>query len=47
MNGLPIDAKPIEILLVEDNENDVILTQEGFKLAKLNTLFPYTDSLGR
>ncbi|HRV91661.1 MAG TPA: response regulator [Anaerolineae bacterium] len=35
MNGLPIDAKPIEILLVEDNENDVILTQEGFKLAKL------------
>jgi chemotaxis family two-component system response regulator Rcp1 len=28
-------AHPIEILLVEDNENDVILTREGFKNSKL------------
>jgi len=28
-------ARPIEILLVEDNENDVILTREGFKNSKL------------
>ncbi|MCB9098426.1 MAG: response regulator [Anaerolineales bacterium] len=35
MTEWPINAKPAEILLVEDNEDDVILTQEGFKLAKL------------
>ncbi|MCB0163506.1 MAG: response regulator [Anaerolineae bacterium] len=35
MNDLPINPKPIEILLVEDNEDDVILTREGFALAKL------------
>ena len=28
-------GRPIEILLVEDNENDVILTREGFKNSKL------------
>lgn len=28
-------SRPAEILLVEDNENDVILTQEGFKRSKL------------
>lgn len=27
------DPRPMEILLVEDNENDVLLTQEGFKRA--------------
>lgn len=28
------DVRPAEILLVEDNENDVLLTQEGFRKAK-------------
>lgn len=28
-------SRPIEILLVEDNNNDVLLTQEGFREAKL------------
>ncbi|MEM7292375.1 MAG: response regulator [Pseudomonadota bacterium] len=27
-------SRPAEILLVEDNENDVLLTREGFKQAK-------------
>lgn len=29
------DGRPAEILLVEDNKDDVILTQEGFERAKL------------
>jgi CheY-like chemotaxis protein len=29
-------AKPIDILLVEDNEGDVLLAQEAFKKAKLS-----------
>jgi CheY-like chemotaxis protein len=29
------DSRPAEILLVEDNQYDVILTKEGFKRAKL------------
>lgn len=28
-------VRPIEILLVEDNENDVLLTEEGFREARL------------
>jgi len=28
-------SRPAEILLVEDNQDDVVLTREGFKLAKL------------
>ena len=28
-------SRPAEILLVEDNENDVLLTRQGFKRAKL------------
>lgn len=35
MNGLLEKSKPAEILLVEDNEDDVLLMQEGFKLSKL------------
>jgi CheY-like chemotaxis protein len=45
MNGL----NPIEILLVEDNEDDIILTKEAFeenKLAnKLNVVMTGTDAL--
>ena len=29
------DAKPVEILLVEDNEGDIFLTQKAFKTAKI------------
>ncbi len=29
------NSRPVEILLVEDNENDVELTRQGFKRAKL------------
>jgi len=36
MNTKPILGRPAEILLVEDNENDVVLTRQGFKLAKLS-----------
>lgn len=35
MNYALASSRPAEILLVEDNENDVILTQEGFKRSKL------------
>ena len=28
-------SRPAEVLLVEDNEDDVVLTREGFKCAKL------------
>ena len=28
-------GRPAEILLVEDNDNDVVLTRQGFKIAKL------------
>jgi two-component system response regulator len=30
-----IEPRPAEILLVEDNENDVVLTRESFKIVKL------------
>jgi len=43
MNGLDI-AKPIEILLVEDNPGDVRLTKEAFKESKiLNNLSVVED----
>lgn len=35
MNGELARSRPAEILLVEDNENDVLLTRQGFKRAKL------------
>jgi CheY-like chemotaxis protein len=35
MSQNTVKGRPIEILLVEDNENDVILTREGFKNSKL------------
>lgn len=35
MNNILTHSRPVEILLVEDNENDVVLTQEGFRQAKL------------
>jgi two-component system response regulator len=35
MNNELAQSRPAEILLVEDNENDVLLTREGFKRAKL------------
>ena len=35
MNHTLANSRPAEILLVEDNEHDVALTQEGFKQAKL------------
>jgi len=35
MSDDPARSRPIEILLVEDNENDVILTREGFRKSKL------------
>lgn len=35
MNHELSKMRPAEILLVEDNENDVILTRQGFKRAKL------------
>ena len=31
----PARSRPAEILLVEDNENDVILTREGFRKSEL------------
>jgi len=31
----PANTKPIEILLVEDNEGDIILTNEAFKTCKI------------
>lgn len=39
-------AKPVDILLVEDNPGDVRLTQEALKEAKvLNNLFVVTDGI--
>lgn len=35
MDGELARSRPAEILLVEDNENDVLLTRQGFKRAKL------------
>lgn len=35
MNNTLAYSRPAEILLVEDNDNDVVLTQEGFRQAKL------------
>lgn len=35
MNDELSGSRPVEILLVEDNENDVMLTRQGFKKAKL------------
>lgn len=32
---IPAKARPVEILLVEDNEGDVLLTQEAFSEAKI------------
>ncbi|HKP97283.1 MAG TPA: response regulator [Fibrobacteria bacterium] len=34
MNGELANSRPAEVLLVEDNEQDVVLTREGFKRAK-------------
>lgn len=39
MNLTSNQTRPAEILLVEDNENDVLLTQLGFKQAKLAVNF--------
>jgi two-component system, chemotaxis family, response regulator Rcp1 len=40
------ESKAINILLVEDNEPDVVLTQEAFKEAKVaNTLFVVEDGV--
>ncbi len=40
------ESKPINILLVEDNEPDVVLTQEAFKEAKVaNTLYVVEDGV--
>lgn len=40
------ECKPINILLVEDNEPDVVLTQEAFKDAKVaNTLYVVEDGV--
>ncbi len=39
-------GKPINILLVEDNEPDVVLTQEAFKEAKIsNSLYVVADGV--
>ena len=39
-------ARPIKILLVEDNEPDVVLTQEAFKEAKIaNSLYVAEDGV--
>jgi CheY-like chemotaxis protein len=35
MESIGTDATPIEVLLVEDRRNDVLLTQEAFKNAKV------------
>jgi CheY-like chemotaxis protein len=36
--------KPIEIFLVEDNEDDVLVTQKSFELAKIkNNIHVATD----
>jgi two-component system, chemotaxis family, response regulator Rcp1 len=35
MSNEPVNGRPAEILLAEDNENDVELTRQGFKRAKL------------
>jgi two-component system, chemotaxis family, response regulator Rcp1 len=32
---MTVDVKPKEVLLVEDNESDVVLTRQGFSSAKL------------
>jgi len=39
MNITSNQTRPAEILLVEDNENDVILTRSGFEQAKLAVNF--------
>lgn len=36
MTALPINGKPIEILLIEDNEGDIYLTKKVFEKARLN-----------
>ncbi len=35
MNGALAGSRPPDILLVEDNEHDVVLTREGFRQAQL------------
>jgi len=41
-----VQGKPINILLVEDNEPDVVLTQEAFKDAKIaNSLYVVEDGV--
>jgi two-component system response regulator len=35
MNNHLVGSRPAEILLAEDNENDVVLTRQGFKRCKL------------
>ncbi len=41
-----VHGKPINILLVEDNEPDVVLTQEAFKDAKIaNSLYVVEDGV--
>lgn len=37
-------GRPAEILLVEDNADDVVLTREGFKLAKLNVNLHHVEN---
>ena len=38
MNGTSIKAKPIDILLVEDNPGDIRLTREAFKDGKIKNI---------
>jgi two-component system response regulator len=44
MNNRLAGGRPAEILLVEDNEDDVVLTQEGFKLSKLVVNLHHVDN---
>ena len=44
MNNLLESARPVDVLLVEDNQDDVTLTREGFKEAKLAVNLHHVDN---
>lgn len=43
-NNLPVNGRPMEVLLVEDNENDVELTKIGFRQARLAVNLQWVDN---
>ena len=44
MSDKPAGSRPAEILLVEDNKNDVLLTREGFARGKLEVNLRHVEN---